>query len=1179
MMKLETIFAKPIHRKIEGVIKADDNTHLRIELEEYILTKEVEKRLEEFLDAYNDYDGVNGVWISGFFGSGKSHLLKMLSLLLEKSEIDGKLALDWFLPKCNENEILKGDLKRAVDIPSQSILFNIDQKADVISKQQFDALLAVFVKVFNESLGYYGKQGYIAQFERDLDSRNLYITFKKEYQVIAGKPWERGREQALLESKNIAQAYAQVTGEPETVSLGILDKYRKDYRVSIEDFAEEVKQYIDQQSPKFRLNFFVDEVGQYIADNVKLMTNLQTIAESLATKCQGRAWVIVTAQEDMDAVIGEMGRQQSNDFSKIQDRFSNRMKLTSQDVKEVITKRLLLKNDQGIGLLADVYHQQANNFKTLFDFGDGSSSYRNFQDSDDFIHTYPFIPYQFTLFQSAIRNLSVHNAFEGRHSSVGERSMLGVFQEVVQKICDRPVGQLATFDQMFEGISSTLKSGIRSSITRAENNLDSNFAIQILKALFLVKYVKEFKPTVRNLSVLMLESFDTDIEHLQTSIQESLNLLENETYIQRNGDLYEYLTDEEKDVEQEIKNTDVDLSIILDELHRLVFDSVIKQKKIRYGENAQDYSFSRKLDNHIYGREHELSIHLITPFNNDSENLEQLQMQSLGRDELLVILPSDARLIVDLQMFKQTEKYVQQNISVTQQDNIKRILSEKNIQNQNRRSELLGRVEELLSKASLYIAGTEFEVGGEDSLGRIIKGFHELIARVYPNLKMLKGISYKEEMIQSCLKFSEDSLFGNDINALDEPEREILSFIQRNNNAGLRSTVKAVIENFEKKPYGWDLYGVLCNLAKLCARAKLEVWRDGNLLENVSELDAALKNTRIHGNVLLNPQAEYSNAQARQLKEFVGEFFDQPSSSGEAKAIAKEVQLAFTTLRQNLRELAAQEAEYPFLKALRPVLETLDGICGQAYGWYLTDLAKQEDDLFDLKEQVIDPIRAFMGGYQKDIYREGLVLVRREEANFSYLATAEPQEIRDILQGDRPFSGNQMQMLKGLIDSVQAQVDNNLKLEIESAQGQIRELESRLRNTDEFSQLTSEQQQSLMQPFEDICGAIAAQSLIAVVRDKVQQFENQTYSELLSRLTSWAEPKLNPTSTSSYGTGSGSGASEKTKELKTEYVARQAVKVSFGKAYLADEADVNAYLQAMREALIAEIQQGKRIQI
>lgn len=305
-MTLKAIFNKPVDRPIEGVIKADDKGSLRLEVEEYILTNEVAKRLESFLDAYNNYAGANGVWVSGFFGSGKSHLLKMLSLLLENRQIEGDAALELFLPKCGDNQILRGDLQRAAGIPSKSILFNIDQKADIISKTEIDALLAVFVKVFDEMCGYYGKQGHIAQFERDLDRQGIYEQFKIAYQATAHKTWYKGREQSLLEAKGIALAYAQVTGGDGTEAIGILDKYRQDYRVSIEDFAEKINTYItEQQLPNFRLNFFVDEVGQYIAENVKLMTNLQTIAESLATKCRGRAWVIVTAQEDMEMVVGK----------------------------------------------------------------------------------------------------------------------------------------------------------------------------------------------------------------------------------------------------------------------------------------------------------------------------------------------------------------------------------------------------------------------------------------------------------------------------------------------------------------------------------------------------------------------------------------------------------------------------------------------------------------------------------------------------------------------------------------------------------------------------------------------------------------------------------------------------------------------------------------------------------
>jgi len=1187
-MTLKTIFNKPVDRPIEGVIKADDEASLRLEIEEYVLTNEVEKRLESFLDAYNNYEGANGVWVSGFFGSGKSHLLKMLALLLENRQIDGASALDLFLPKCGDNEILRGDLKRAVAIPSKSILFNIDQKADVISKTQIDALLAVFVKVFDEMCGYYGKQGHIAQFERDLDSRGLYEQFKSAYESLAGRTWQKGREQALLEAKNIAKAYAQATGGDEPSAMGILDKYRSQYRVSIEDFAEQINAYIERQSTQenqkeFRLNFFVDEVGQYIAENVKLMTNLQTIAESLATKCRGRAWVVVTAQEDMGTVVGEMGKQQGNDFSKIQARFANRMKLTSADVAEVIQKRLLTKNEEGVRLLSDIYHAQSNNFKTLFDFADGSQTYRNFQDRDHFIHSYPFTPYQFSLFQSAIQNLSQHNAFEGKHSSVGERSMLGVFQQVAIQIGDHEIGQLATFDLMFEGIRTALKSNIQRAIIQAENHLDGPFAIRLLKTLFLVKYVKEFKPTLRNLCVLMLDGFNQDLPALRKRVEEALSLLEQQTYVQRNGEIYEYLTDEEKDVEQEIKNTEVESSDVSAELEKLVFDHVIKHRKIRYDENGQDYPFSRKLDDRLHGREYELAIHVISPFHENAESESILRMQSMGRDELLVLMPADERLVRDILMYKRTEKYIRQNISITQQEAVKRILTDKGFQNRERYAELQQRVQSLMGKAKLFMAGADIEIGSEDAQTRVLRGFHELVSRAYSNLRMLRGITYTENDIAKCLKHSQQGLFGNDATSLAESEQELLAFIQSNNRGGVRTTLKNLLEKFERKPYGWYYAAVLCTLANLCARGKVEVRTDGNLLEE-DELERTLRNTHGHGNVVLEPQVEFTASQVRALKEFFEDFFDAPSRASEAKALGKETGTALQDLTHQLTPLAAQASQYPFLNALTPVLEKLKELTGKPYTWYLTELTRQEDALLDMKESVIDPVRKFMSGPQKGIFDSARKFVQTQEPNFAYIEEDETAQVVACLTDPECFKGNRMQQVKTQVETLQEKVNAQIEAEIVKAKETVAALKGRLCGMAEFGALNGEQQEQITRPFNEFNVAIERQKLIAVIRDTLRRFEESDYQRLLSQMTSWAQPA--PTPEPAPEPGETAKPDEGTKptppvkpEPRIEYVPSRSVKVSFDKAWLADETDVERYLESMREALLDEIRKGKRIQI
>ena len=197
-MLLNELFAKDVQRPIEGVIKADDVAHLGTEVEEYVLTNEAAKGLELLLEAYTNYTNANGVWISGFFGSGKSHLLKMLAHLLlgdvEGQEFDRTQVVESFRSKATD-AFLPPLLDKASRIPAKSLLFNIDQKATLISKDQTDALLKVFVKVFDESRGYYGNQGHVARFERDLDSRGQYEAFKDAYEGIAGIPWTQGREQ------------------------------------------------------------------------------------------------------------------------------------------------------------------------------------------------------------------------------------------------------------------------------------------------------------------------------------------------------------------------------------------------------------------------------------------------------------------------------------------------------------------------------------------------------------------------------------------------------------------------------------------------------------------------------------------------------------------------------------------------------------------------------------------------------------------------------------------------------------------------------------------------------------------------------------------------------------------------------------------------------------------------
>jgi len=1197
-MKLRELFAKPIDRSIEGVIKADDDSGLLNELEEYVVTHEISKRLYDFFEYYNNPDKVNGAWISGFFGSGKSHLLKMMSMLLQNQQVEGKSALDFFLEKCKDEPMLKGRIQRACSIPSVSILFNIDQKADVISKSEIDALLSVFLKVFDEHCGYCGKHPHVAQFERDLDHDGLFEIFKEEFLKKTGKTWEWSRVRALQIEKEVDAVYNQITGKKEN---NLIDKHRKDYRLSIEDFAGHINDYLSKKPKNFRLNFFVDEVGQYIADNVKLMTNLQTIAESLATKCRGRAWLLVTSQEDMNTVVGEASKQQSNDFSKIQARFQARLKLSGQNVDEVIQRRLLAKNDAGKAIVADLYKKHATNFKTLFDLVDGARPYRNFRDQEDFTDCYPFIPYQFSLFQSCIQQLSDHNAFEGKHASVGERSMLGVFQEVAVKIADTEPGCLATFDAMFEGISKVIKSKIQSAILHAEQHLPDPFAVRLLKVLFLVKYVKEFKATVRNLGVLMLDRFDADIAALHTKISRTLETLYDQNYLQKNGEFYEYLTDEEKDIQTEIKNTDIEIQEIIREFSKVAFDDVLKLSKIEYPVTRTFYTFTRRIDDENCSSEHETAINIITPFHPQNPSEAAVALARSSFNEIAIVLEPSKELYTELTMLKKTERYLALNSGHESGTMKFRIMQENSLRNQERKTIIRELVEELLAKAQVYAGGNKLNPGSNDPATRVKNAFFELIGITYPNLKMLNGVIYQEKDIESYLEADKMILPGT--TSYTEAENEIISFVQISRNSVTSLSIKGLVDHFERKPFGWPMAATLCNLAKLIARGRIEV-TSGAKPVDIAFLKKNIRNTKIQTSLILEPQVEFSASEVRRIKDFFNHFFGSFAAANEAKALGEELAKAFSDYGEQVNNYALDAVKYPFGKILQTHYGRISKYGKQKYDFFFKGFSEDEqNELLDAKEAAIDPIIKFLNGSQRSIYDEAVAFIEQISSNLAELDGEKVSEIKRILELENCYQGNNMTQLRAALDSLKEQNHQRYQREIKNALDKIQQKLAMLEATGEYAAIKSEQKSEIKKMFAQAQAEVEAMTLLPNIRDRLQRFESKDYAKILEKLNLFTEQNRDAKKAAEETGGKGfepGHAPEQPVAVKPEkpgakplpaktepitepkkpvFVAISSLKIEAGKPWLENDKDVNDYLEKLEAAMQQAIAKGQKIQI
>jgi|JI6StandDraft_1071083.scaffolds.fasta_scaffold02713_6 hypothetical protein len=1173
-MKQKELYLKDIYRPIEGVIKANDERHLLQELEEYVLTNELlgisnrNKMLPGLFEELTKNNFNSSIWISGYFGSGKSHLLKMLSLVLENKEINGVKCADIFAKKASADFELERNIKKVSTIPTESILFNIAAKSDGITSMgsAIDPVLSIFLKVFNELLGYDPLNPEIAEVERHLASIGRYEYFKSEYQKRFNKSWEKGREAIFLNQHELAQIYAEIKSISTDEANRFIDNVINNYKLDIEGFGELVTKHIKSKQPGFRLIFCVDEVGQFIAENVRLMLSLQTIAETLSFKTQGQSFLIVTSQNDLNATIGDLNARQAHDFSRIQGRFAVKLPLTSANADEVIQKRLLLKNDNSNKLLNEIYDKEQNNVKTLLKFNDGSRQYQTYRDAEHFVNTYPFIPYQFDLFQAAIKALSDHNAFIGSQQSVGERSMLGVFQQVAKTYAEKDIENIVSFAQMYEGIKDVLQSNIQSDILQADRSINSNLAKEVLKALFLVKYVKGFQASTGNVAILLLPIFDVDLSVFHKQVQEALNLLESQTYIQRSaGDLYEYLTNQEKDVENEIKSTDIDPTAPNELLAEYLFDDILRDSKIRLDTNNQPYEFGRKLDDNLIGRDKDFYVNFITPLNANSVSTTNINMWSIGRpNDLIIYLPDDKRLFDELRLIKKTEKYIQTSSSPTLDPTKQRILSERAQQNQERRRTVINQLKGSIGDAKMFLNGSELiDIGSKEPKTKITQGVQQLIKTIYTNLKMLT-VDFTEADLQKIVQSHDDVLFKD---TLHEIEVEVLNKIQRNKASHERTTIKNLIDNFYARPYGWYQTAVLCIIAKLYKRNKISLKQDGNNLNDRAVLDALQKNNQ-YINTIIELEEEIHNTQLQKLKKFYQEYFNEPNLGNEPKEISRLFKQRLEKEVKDLSEMYMLRSRFKFLEALGEPLNRLKLVAEKEHPYFFNALDQYQDDLLDDKENVLEAVKKFMNGAQRSIYENVLLYLESNTANFDYIASESLEKLNTVAESPTPYKGNLMQDAKAALEIMHKETAAQQKLERESASETILQNIIKLKSFADFEKLDSNQQHEIIAPFEQVIKEIEIERYIGNIRTKLYNATTDLYQKQLESMMRWANPPkvIEP----------GDTEPEKTKIV---FVRKDNVKINFPKPSLETKQDVEDYLAALKEQYLRIIDENKRISL
>jgi hypothetical protein len=853
-MQIQNLFERDIFRPINGVVKADqlDDFSVWQELDEFVVTKELDQHFRRFFSQYcdaikhkNDPDvsGRVGVWISGFFGSGKSHFIKVLSYLLRNHTHthngQSKKAVEFFESKIKD-AMLFGDIKRAVASNTDVILFNVDSKAGPMAGR--DAILAVFLRVLNEMQGYSGDYPHIAHMERYLASNGKLKRFEDAFRDTTGSEWIKERDAYHFHRDDIVKALTATLNLSAESGEKWIDGAEGSFALTIENFCKWVKEYLDSKGPDHRLIFLVDEVGQFIGTDSHLMLNLQTITEELGTICGGRAWIVVTSQEDIDSVVGEMKQSKANDFSKIQGRFKTRLSLSSANVDEVIQARLLAKRSDVVDELQTLFNEKGDILKNQLTFTNCGMTLKPYKDAEDFAKAYPFAPYQFQLVQKifeAVRRVGA----TGLHLSRGERSTLDAFQSAAKEVALQEIGILVPLYRFYPSIESFLDTAIKKTVDQAKENgsLEHPFDTDLLKVLFFIRYVEEIKGNVDNLVTLCIEEIDADRLALRVKIEASLARLEKETLIKRSGDVYYFLTNEERDINKEIKAVELSGGEETKLLGEIVFNDVLKeQRKYRYPVNKMDFTFNRISDLNPIGNRVDgaLLVSVITALNDDYESYENAKciLESSGEGGHIIIkLGNDESLGRDLRTWIQTEKYVRHKNDGTLPESAKRILRGFSEDNQERRNSLVTLISQMLAEANYYAAGQKLTLRAGTPLAALYEALEYLVENTFTKMGYLKVVC--EEPLKEIQAVLRSNDIGTQMLALkmEEGNKQALDDV-RNYVSLMAASSRQIVLNdmiekrYSLRPYGWPDEQVLLLIARLIVFGEISLMMDGALL-------------------------------------------------------------------------------------------------------------------------------------------------------------------------------------------------------------------------------------------------------------------------------------------------------------------------------------------------------------
>lgn len=838
-MIIKEIFEKDIQREINSAVVVSNQKKDTViqEIKEYIFTDELMENLYILLDTVvNKRIGKTGIWINGYYGSGKSHFIKYAHYCLNADTTAD--AFQHFIAATekydtskagNNEEITASNLmllqKKIQSSTIEDIMFNVeDVTADGNARER---LTRVFLDMLNKHRGYNANNILLAiLFEKYLDRKGQFEAFKGLVKEELGyDDWTVDAASiAAFELESILEIAKRLVPELDTTSLHNQLSHPESFKVDIEGvLIPELKDYIKDKPANYRLLFLVDEISQYIGTNKEILLNYQNIIERVSEELNNQVWIACTAQQTLEEVsMATKGTEDLKDeFGKILGRFDTRISLQSNDASYITQKRILDKNSKGIEALGKIYQQ--NNDYIHNQFKIKHELYKGYENLKSFELAYPFVPYQFKLIShvfDAFQNLG----FVIKQVKDNERSLLGITHFTVKENKNLPVGEFIPFDKFF---NRQLQQNLTQRGLRAINHAlelpyvqQHDFAQRVIKTLFMISNLADgikltFPSNVDNLCILMMDKLDQNKMQLQTKIKEVLDRLVEESIIREEKGKYFFFNEDEIDVQNFIKNQSIGMEDRWSEFD-VLFRRLVNLNFTKFNFANNDFKVSYWIDDKEIFRNGDFKIRVLL---SDKTDLHQKALMNANADIMVAVaqwFQEDNELRANFDWFVRTKKFFSFNADAASGERL-RTIENFRLRNEGLKDKIVRRLEEKFSETD-FVLGQKVidasEINGAQPAERFRNAITRHLDKVYHKHKAAERYAKNQNELRDYIKNPVQADLG-----LDTAEMEINDFITAH---GDEVTVDDIIKAFEKPPFGWKFEAVLHVLYNLEGKKKRE---------------------------------------------------------------------------------------------------------------------------------------------------------------------------------------------------------------------------------------------------------------------------------------------------------------------------------------------------------------------